>query len=253
VPDERAERRSRLRGGRDRRETRLELAQRIANAYGVVLVLILITFAVMMTLPPEGWAGRVAAVAVAGLTAVVAFSSSDVRPERVRLAAVVVIAAVLAAVIAERIPSERLLGVAFTAVSILLAIAAVTILRRVIVGATHVDFRTILGAISVYTLLGLLFAFFFFAVSRWTHSEFFSGVAESRSSDYLFFSYTTLTTTGYGNLVPAGTLGQSFAVFEMLTGQIFLVTLVAGLVSLWRPGGRRTPVGETRPEEPGTR
>ena len=56
------------------------------------------------------------------------------------------------------------------------------------------------------------------------------------SSDYLFFSYTTLTTTGYGNLVPAGTVGQSLAVLEMLVGQIFLVTLVAGLVSLWRPG-----------------
>jgi hypothetical protein len=74
--------------------------------------------------------------------------SSDVRPGRVRLAAVVAVAAVVAAIIAERIPSERLLGVAFTGVSILLAIAAVTILRRVIIGATQVDFRTILGAVS---------------------------------------------------------------------------------------------------------
>jgi hypothetical protein len=245
VSDERAEPRRRLPGGRRRRETRLELAQRIANAYGVVLVLILITFVVMMTLPPEGWAGRVAAVVVAGLTAIVAFTSSDVRPERVRLAAVVVVAAVLAAVVAERIPSERLLGVAFSAVSILLAIAALTILRRVIVGATSVDFRTILGAVSVYALLGLLFAFFFFAVGRWTDGEFFAGVSEPRSSDYLFFSYTTLTTTGYGNLVPAKTVGQSFAVFEMLAGQIFLVTLVAGLVSLWRPGARTARLDET--------
>jgi hypothetical protein len=246
VPDERAERGSRLGGGRDSRETRLELAQRIANAYGVVLILILITFVVMMTLPPEGWAGRVMAVAVAGLTAIVAFTSSDVRPGRVRLAAVVAVAAVVAAIIAERIPSERLLGVAFSAVSILLAIAAVTILRRVIVGATQVDFRTILGAVSVYALLGLLFGLFYFAVGRWSDSEFFAGVPESRSSDYLFFSYTTLTTTGYGNLTPAGTVGQSFAVFEMLLGQIFLLTLVAGLVSRWRPGARRAPVDETK-------
>jgi Ion channel len=245
VPDERAQRGRRLGVGRGHRETRLELAQRIGNAYGLVLILILITFIVMMTLPPEGWGGRVTAVAVAGLTAIVAFTSSDVRPERVRLAAVVAVAAVVAAFIAERIPSERLLGVAFGAVSILLAIAAVTILRRVIVGASDVDFRTILGAVSVYALLGLLFAFFYFAVGRWAHSEFFTGVAEPRSSDYLFFSYTTLTTTGYGNLIPAGTVGQCFAVFEMLIGQIFLVTLVAGLVSLWRPGARKTPVGGT--------
>ena len=176
MPDERTERRSRLRAGRSSRETRLELAQRIANAYGIVLVLTLSTFAVMMTLPPEGWAGRVTAVAIAGLTAIVAFTSSDVRPGRTRLAVVVAGVAVVATIIAERIASERLLGVAFLAVSILLAIAAVTILRRVVVGATQVDFRTILGAVSVYALLGLLFAFFYFAVGRWTGSEFFTGV-----------------------------------------------------------------------------
>ena len=62
----------------------------------------------------------------------------------------------------------------------------------------------------------------------------------------MFFSYTTLTTTGYGNLVPAGTVGQSFAVLEMLVGQIFMVTLVAGLVGLWRPRGRtKTPADQT--------
>ena len=55
-------------------------------------------------------------------------------------------------------------------------------------------------------------------------------------SDFLFFSYTTLTTTGYGNLVPGGQPGRMIAGLEMMIGQIFLVTLVAGLVSLWRPG-----------------
>ena len=215
------------------------------NAYGLVLALILITFGVMMTLPPEGWGGRVTAVAAAGLTTVAAFTSSDVRPGRVRLTVMVAVAAVGAAFIAERIPSERLLGVAFGAVSILLAIAAITILRRVMVGAGYVDFRTINGAVSVYALLGLLFALFYLAVGRWTDSGFFTGVAEARSSDYLFFSNTTLTSTGYGNLIPAGTVGQSFAVLEVMVGQIFLVTLVAGLVSKWRPGAGKTPVGES--------
>ena len=143
------------------------------------------------------------------------------------------------------IPSDQLLAVAFGAAAILLAIAAVTILRRVILGASRVDFRTILGAISVYTILGLLFAFLYLAFGRWSNSEFFTGVAHAQASDFLFFSYTTLTTTGYGNLVPAGTVGQSFAVLEMLVGQIFLVTLVAGLVSLWRPGAAKAPNDRT--------
>ena len=235
MPDERSQRSSRV-GRVRRRETPLELAERIADAYGLVLLLITITFVVMMTLPPEGWGGRVAAVAVAGVTAIVAFTSSDVRPARVRLAGVVVAAAVVAAVLAKQIPSDRLLGLAFAVTGILLGVAAVTILRRVIIGVTRVDFRTILGAISVFTLLGLLFAFLYVFFSRWTHTDFFTGVHHPPVSDYLFFSYTTLTTTGYGNLVPAGTVGQSFAVLEMLVGQFFLVTLVAGLVSLWRPG-----------------
>ena len=245
MPDEQPQRgigRGRIRG---RRETPLELAERIADAYGLVLLLIIITFVVMMTLPPEGWGGRVAAVTIAALTAIVAFTSSDVRSARMRLAAVIAGVAVAAAALATAISSDRLLALAFGIVAIMLAIAAVTILRRVIVGAREVDFRTILGAISVFTLLGLLFAFLYYALSRWSHDPFFAGHAAARSSDYLFFSYTTLTTTGYGNLVPAGTVGQSFAVLEMLVGQIFLVTLVAGLVSLWRPGSSRAPAGST--------
>ena len=169
------------------------------------------------------------------------------RPARVRLAVVIAVAAVAAALIGTAVSSIELLGVAFGADAILLAIAALTILRRVILGASEVEFRTILGAISVFTLLGLLFAFLFVAFANASQTEFFTGVAGPRSSDYLFFSYTTLTTTGYGNLVPAGTVGQSFAVLEMLVGQFFLVTLVAGLVSLWRPGGTaKAPVDGDR-------
>ncbi len=218
-----------------RRETPIELAERIGDAYGLVLILILTTFVVVMTLPPEGSGGRVAAVAVAALTAIIALTSSDVRPARVRLAVVLSIISVVAAVVAETAHVHALLGVAFVIDSLLLTVAAAVVLRRV-VSPRVVDFRTILGAISVFTLLGLLFAFLYMAFGRWSGTPFFTGVPHPNASAYVFFSYTTLTTTGYGNLVPAGTVGQSFAVLEMLLGQVFLVTLVAGLVSLWRPG-----------------
>ena len=218
-------------------ETRLQFVQRIGDAYGLVLVLILTTFVVTMTLPPQGWVGRVAAVAIAGLTAIIALTSSDVPLVRVRLATGAAVAAVLATVLARAFSSDALIGAAFVVDSLLLAVAAVTILRRVLPSAM-VDFRTILGAISVFTLLGLLFGFLFLALGRLLAGDVFTGVSHAQARDYLFFSYTTLTTTGYGNLVPAGDIGQILSVFEMLTGQIFLVTLVAGLVSLWRPGAR---------------
>ena len=229
-------------------ETRLQFVQRIGDAYGLVLVLILTTFVVTMTLPPEGWVGRLCAIAVAGLTAIIALTSSDVRLGRVRLAVVAALVALLAAVLAKAVSSDALLGIAFVVDSLLLATAAVTILRRVVPSA-QVDFRTILGAISVFTLLGLLYGFLFLSLGRLEAGEVFTGVAHASSRDYLFFSYTTLTTTGYGNLVPDGDVGQILAVFEMLTGQIFLVTLVAGLVSLWRPGARSAKDAGGRDEQ----
>jgi Ion channel len=50
----------------------------------------------------------------------------------------------------------------------------------------------------------------------------------------LFFSLATLTTMGYGNLVPAAKPGQSFAVLEAIVGQLFLVPAVAKVVTAWR-------------------
>src|SRR5947209_11456705 len=108
------------------RETRLERAARISDAYGLVLVLILITFVVTMTLPQEGGAGRLFAVVVGALTAIIALTSSDVRPGRVRGALILALASVLAALLGALIPSNALLGIAFTINAILLLIAAGT-------------------------------------------------------------------------------------------------------------------------------
>lgn len=248
-PRERTTIGGRFGAGRPPGETLVERAERIGEAYGLVLTLILVTFVVMMTLPPQGWGGRTAAVAVAALTAVIGLTSSDVRLDRVRLAVIAAVAATGIAVVAKLTDTHELLGVAFLIDAVLLAIATVTILRRVVF-ATTVEFRTILGAISVFTLLGLLFGFLYLGYARLDGSAFFEGTSTATSSDYLFFSYTTLTTTGYGNLVPANTMGQSLAVMEMLLGQFFLVTLVAGLVSLWRPGARAKEDEET-PGGPG--
>ncbi|HEX4717213.1 MAG TPA: ion channel [Thermoleophilaceae bacterium] len=221
-------------------ETLLARLERIADAYGIVLFLILVTFVVIVTLPPQGWAGRVAAVAIAGATAIIALTSSDVRLERARFAALWAVVATVLAILAKIFDSRWLLGIAFIIISLLLTVAAGTILRRVIL-AVDVSFRTILGAISVYTLIGLLFGNLFLALGQLKGGTVFAGVSHADARDYMFFSYTTLTTTGYGNLVPQGDIGQILAVFEMLAGQIFLVTLVAGLVSLWRPGARPLP------------
>ena len=116
----------------------------------------------------------------------------------------------------------------------LLAFAMAAVLRRVVTSG-EVSSRTILGAISVYTALGILFTWAYGTIDRIEGGGFFGDVPTD-GSDFLFFSYTTLTTTGYGDLVPVGQVGRMVSGLEMMLGQIFLVTLVAGLVSLWRPG-----------------
>jgi hypothetical protein len=68
-------------------------------------------------------------------------------------------------------------------------------------------------------------------------TNFFGSAGDGKLPQDLFFSFTTLTTTGYGNLVPAGNPGQTVAVMEMLVGQLFLVTAVAKVINAWKPKG----------------
>ena len=133
----------------------------------------------------------------------------------------------------------------------LLALAMGAVLLRVVTTA-EVGSRTILGALSVYAVLGILFSFAYGTIDRVENGPFFEGVANPHGGDFIFFSYTTLTTTGYGNLVPAGQAGRMVAGIEMMLGQIFLVTLVAGLVSLWRPGQGLLRRREKRAEKLGS-
>ena len=132
-------------------------------------------------------------------------------------------------------------------VSGLLYVAAPVIIVRHLVLRRTVDTQTVLGAIAAYLMVGMSFAFAYRALGALQAGPFFGSQGEGTFSQDLFFSFTTLTTTGYGNLVPAANPGQTFAVLEMLIGQLFLVTAVAKVVSSWRPGrGRGRPPTEHR-------
>ncbi len=220
--------------GRRVREGWLLRAERISDAYGLVLVLVLTTYVLASLLSNHGWSGVILTLS-ASATSVIALTSSEAHRLTVRAAIVLSALAVLLSIV-EAITGERTwLNIASFIEIALLTLASLAILRRVVTSA-EVGFRTILGAISVYTVLGILFTFLYGTIERLQGGAFFSEVSQAKGSDFLFFSYTTLTTTGYGNLVPAGQPGRMFAGLEMMIGQIFLVTLVAGLVSLWRPG-----------------
>ncbi|HEX4669207.1 MAG TPA: ion channel [Solirubrobacterales bacterium] len=209
-------------------------AERVSDAFGLVLILVLTTYVLTSLLSNRGWSAVLLTVATSA-TSVIALTSAHVRAGAVRAAVWLSALTILLAVAAATSGGRTWLNFASVIQIGLLTIAMGAVLHRVVTTA-EVGARTILGAISVYTVLGILFTFLYGTVERIQDGPFFAGVTHPQSSDFLFFSYTTLTTTGYGNLVPGGQPGRMLAGLEMMLGQIFLVTLVAGLVSLWRPG-----------------
>ncbi len=83
------------------------------------------------------------------------------------------------------------------------------------------------GVLCIYLLLGMLFASAYGLVGDVQSDAFFASGIDPDISDYLYFSFATLTTVGYGDLSAATDLGRSVAITEALIGQIYLVTVVA--------------------------
>jgi Ion channel len=216
------------------RERWRQRAQRASDAFGLVLGLVLITYVLASVISNRAWPA-VLLTAVTGATSVVALTSSHAKPLFVRRALGLASLAVLLAAISAATGGRHWLSAANVIDIGLLTVAMGAVLRRVLTSDT-VSSRTILGAISVYTSLGILFTWAYSLIDRIEGGGFFGADAATKGSDFLFFSYTTLTTTGYGDLVPAGQVGRMVSGLEMMLGQVFLVTLVAGLVSLWKPG-----------------
>ncbi len=212
----------------------IQRAERASDAFGLVLGLVILTFILTSLISNTGW-GSALIMAVTGATSIVALTSSHAPPRYIHIAVYLSFLSLLLAAVEAITGAFIWLNIGGMIQVTLLAVATVSVLVRVVT-SVEVNARTILGAISVYTTLGLLFSFAYESIGRVQSTPFFSGEPHLHHGDYLFFSYTTLTTTGYGDLVPAGQPGEMIATFEMLIGQIFLVTLVAGLVSLWRPG-----------------
>ena len=235
--------------GRGRRYWRLVEAFSSPDSYGLVLLLILVTYALTAALTTVSWADYLV-VAVQIATVWVTLRASQARRSARAITNVALAAAALAAVASLFFHDQMQHGMIVSWVSCLLyLIAPVSIVRHLVIRRI-VDSQTVLGAIAAYLMAGMFFAFLYHALGlSQTQPPFFGSQGRGTFSQDLFFSFTTLTTTGYGNLVPAGNPGQTFAVIEMLTGQLFLVTAVSKVVSAWRPGqGKAGLQGESGDE-----
>ena len=111
-----------------------------------------------------------------------------------------------------------------------------------------------LAVICVYVLFGLIFALLTFGINGITGRQFFAQNPDPTFADFVYFSFVVLTTLGFGDLTPATDGGKAMVSFEALLGQLFLVTVVSRLVSLYT-GTKRSldaaPSSEPPPEPPG--
>jgi hypothetical protein len=207
-------------------------ADRLAGRYGFVLSLILVDYVTLSLLSGEtaAWA-RVVAQLSLGFTLIVTLIASQAPRTWLILAALFVLAGLLALGGAALFQREFVTSLIYGIGALLVIITPLIILRDV---ATHsvVTTETVMGAACAYLLFGICFALIYATVGQFMSGGFF-GAGKPPTSDYLFFSFSTLTTVGYGNLVPATPLGQSLAMVEALSGQIYLVVVVARLVSIW--------------------
>jgi hypothetical protein len=216
---------------------------RIHYHFGVVLGLILLSIGFQLAAGESDFA-RLATVVLQAITLIAAVVASRAHPYVIRLA---VIAAVLAIVGA----SLAILGTdtfgnnSGRAVTLLLVglvpPAIVTGLVKLFREEGSVTMETMFGGLCLYLIVGLFFGSAFAAIEEIGGRAFFHQltVAQSDTNDYLYFSYTTLTTVGYGDLTAASNFGRSLAITEALIGQIYLVTVVAVIISNMRPARSR--------------
>ena len=216
------------------------LAYRLTDTYGLVLLLIILDYIVVSTLFGTAW-GKF--ISIFFLASTLLFTLRVSRSRRIwqLMAAIYLVVITVSALISIFIPGDekfsQLLG---TLAGSLLLVTPFVILRRVIAHPV-VTTETVLGAVCVYLIIGFSFAFIYSMLALVSPPPFFTGVSKTTIDETLFFSYSTLTTVGYGNLVPSISLGQTFAMLEALFGQIYLVLIVARLVSLWGQQVRPLP------------
>jgi Ion channel len=120
--------------------------------------------------------------------------------------------------------------------------ALIWVVARAVFAPGPVTFHRIIGAILLYLTIGLVFVGLFTLVGLLDAGS-FSGVRiendPALASKLIYFSFVTLTSVGYGDIVPVYPLARSLCNLEAITGQLYPATLLARLVTLELEGRRR--------------
>jgi hypothetical protein len=206
-----------------------------SHSYGLVLLMILTSFVFLSVAPQSDWADSVLIVLQAG-TLVMALWTSGLAGVVSGTSLASVALAVVAAIVFAVAGGGTLRGV----VGILSGVIIVATIATVAIGVVdqgEANLQSVIGAICIYLLAGFLFFFIYGVIAALDSQPLFNGGTDGTRPIRLYFSFVTLATLGYGDFTPGTNLGRMIAVFEALMGQLYLVTVIAVLVSRIR--GRR--------------
>jgi ion channel len=212
---------------------------RIHYRFGIVLFLIVFAIFFVMA-APHGDGARFVSVCLQASVLVAAVIASKAHPWVIRLsvaAAILGIAGSAAALFGTGQFGNDSAGIVALAYVLLTPPAIVMGVIKQFREERTVTIHSMFGVLCLYLLIGLLFAVAYAVIQDVGSTDFFTTKHAGRD-DFLYFSFSTLTTTGYGDLVAATNLGRSLAITEALVGQLYLVTVVALIVANLRPAAR---------------
>ena len=205
--------------------------------YGAVLVVLLALLVFAIAAPDAKWA-RTLDVVLAGGALLVAVATSRARRPIRRQRSRVVAAAALVVVLGTAtglFPA----ALTFAVVTLLLAAVPVSLVGGLLrlVREEGVNVHAVAGGLAIYLVAGLLFASVISFVAHVQSGPYFTHGAHVSGGERVYYSFTVLTTTGFGDYTAATGFGHALAVLEMLTGQLYLVTVIGVLIGNYT--GRR--------------
>jgi hypothetical protein len=204
-----------------------------AREYGGVLLLVIASIAVQMSLPASD-VSRFVTTVLQAVTLIAAVHVSQIHPQGGRIASMIALVVVIGSGILWLVRGDYPPTPAAIVTALLVAFAPVAIARGLIreLRERHeVTAATLAGVLAIYLLAGMFFSFVYGVIAAVDPSVMFAQLTDPTRADELYFSFVTLTTLGYGDLTPIGGVARAVAVTEMLTGQIYLVTIVSLIVS----------------------
>jgi len=218
---------------------------RTSHNYGFVLLMIIGSFIFAAVAPDADWSAS-ALLLIECATLIIALWSAGLATTDSKVSFALIALSAASAVALIVLGGSTATGL----VALLSAALTIAIGTAIVVGVIdqgEVNRQVVTGAVCVYVLLGFFFIYVYGAIAAFGHGYLFAQGTDGTRSIRLYFSYVTLATVGYGDYTMAGNLGRTLAVLEALVGQLYLVTILALLVSRMRPKRRLDNDGAEAP------